>query len=72
MIQPFKLAKRIQNAKTFQSTLFYNYIEYGNDITLNEYAEKERMILGMGLYGVEEYYCKVNEYLNFLDEVILE
>ncbi|NAY92111.1 hypothetical protein GTQ34_09280 [Muricauda sp. JGD-17] len=71
MVQPYKLATRIQKAKTFQAALFGNYIEFSNGTYMNEYVENERKILAMGYYGVEEYHSKVNEYLKFLDEVIL-
>lgn len=71
MLQPYKIAQRIKDSRRFQETLFANYIEFGNGLTLNEYAEQERKILAMGNYGVEEYHSKVNDYLKFLDEIIL-
>lgn len=71
MVQPYKIASRINEVKRFQEALFANYMVFSNGITLNEYAEKERKILAMGVYGVEDFYIKVNEYLKFLDEIIL-
>ncbi|MGB2528203.1 hypothetical protein [Flagellimonas sp. SN16] len=66
-----KLAIRISKSKRFQEVLFANYMDFSNGITLNEYAENERKILAMGFYGVEDFHIKVNEYLKFLDEIIL-
>lgn len=71
MIQPYKIAQRINQSKSFQNTLFANYIDYSNGLTLNEYAEQERKLLAMGNYGVEDFHEKVNEYLKFLDMIIL-
>ncbi|WP_421810546.1 hypothetical protein [Flagellimonas sp.] len=71
MLQPYKIALRINESRRFQETLFVNYMDYNDGLTLNEYAEKERKVLAMGFYGVEDFHIKVNEYLKFLDEIIL-
>lgn len=35
-----------------------------------EYAKKEKQLLFMGSYGVEDYYPKVSKYIEFLNEII--
>lgn len=71
MLQPYRIALRINESNRFQEALSVNYMDFSNGISLNEYVEKERKILAMGFYGVEDFHIKVNEYSKFLDEVIL-
>ncbi|MCL6272541.1 hypothetical protein M3P19_00890 [Muricauda sp. 2012CJ35-5] len=61
---------KIQETDDFKQVIWKNYLEHSNGMTMREYATKEKKMLLMGNYGVEEYHIPVKAYIDFLDELI--
>lgn len=67
MILPIRLAQQVNCSDDFKKVIWTNYLKYSNGVSMREYAKKEKKLLSMGTYGVEEFHGKVTDYIIFLN-----